>query len=623
MAPHDRQPHPGTRVAAAVRRRLLAAALLLFTAAGQGAAAPPPPLISVLPADTLFVVHYGAGGAPHATLVADLEALDAAGKLRAVLGPMRSTLGDEGARALEALDAWAEGRALPVNDSLAQRCPALARDPGVLPRPEELLAGVSLRPMAPRPAATVLLRATDAEAAAALDAALRDCFGQGTPQRQDDVALHPLRLGDGPPWTLGRSDALLVLASDPEGARGVVRRLKGSAEPALGDTALGTSPALRGDGVGFALHLAAVADLLDAVPGVDRHSPTGHALDRVRAALRTVNVLAGAVRSTSEGLEVQLWTHIDDAGGDPELAALLRCVGCRARPSVLLPRGAWSVGSAPLRLRGWSRYLLDLAGDLQAATGTPVDPRPALRDALGVDLDRDLFAWLGDRIHEATLPPERSNLAGIAGAPAQLTLVPVSSETEAWAGLERIAAALAPRLASLPEELGGRDASGVAAVAVRRGDYRGVRVARLQLGPATDLGVAVVGNHLVLAQPAAAVRPVIDTFFGGPSIYDNRALQSALQALPERAQAVSAGDEAPVLRALASTAEALAQPLSFAAYTALAREGDGTPPLAALLDAAELPASVLRVLADHLGVASGAAVELPEGVVWSLRVPIR
>lgn len=320
---------------------------------------------------------------------------------------------------------------------------------------------------------------------------------------------------------------------------------------------------------------------------------------------------------------MQLWTYVDDAGGDPELAALLRCVDCRVRPSLLLPKGVWSVRSAPLRLQGWSRYLLDLAGDLQAATGTPLDPRAAVRDALGIDLERDLFAWLGDRIHEATLPPVRSNLAGLSGAPAQLTLVPVASESEAWAGLERIAAALAPRLASLPGELGGRGGFRAAMVAVRQGAYRGVRVTRLQLGPATDVGVAVVGSHLVLAQPAAAVRPVIDTFFGAPSIYDNRALQAALQALPEQAQAVYAGDDAPVLRALAPTAEALAQPLSFAALTALTQEGAEAPPLAALLDAAELPAAVMRVLADHLGVESGAVVERPEGVVWSLRVPIR
>jgi hypothetical protein len=238
-----------------------------------------------------------------------------------------------------------------------------------------------------------------------------------------------------------------------------------------------------------------------------------------------------------------------------------------------------------------------------------------VKQQTGLDLETDLFPWLGTEATSMAMPAPAGTPQALVGGAARVSVVPVASADRARAGLSRLGPALENLLARLPSaDAGTLQAAGLdphTMVAVRHGSYRGVPITRIQIGPGTDLGVALVGNRLVMASPSASLHSVIDTFRGGPTLHAGP-LADALAAAPDDARAVWASDQAAMLRAGASMLRALSQPAAFALQSAMvgvqrsAGPGGTTPPdLGALLGATELPAEALDTVAAHLGTLRG------------------
>jgi len=614
-------------------RALAIACVVSLPALARPAAAAP--LAALAPSSTLLAIQAAPAAHGFGGLATDLAALplDAAGTtLRSVLDELQVAARGSGSDGRQA--AWLLGAAAELlrpgglAGDLRSACPALAGTP--VPRPQDALLALSASGYAPLPAALLLVRVAPAdEGAAQADVeALTGCFGNGGPLTQDGTALQPLSVG-GQGLSLARVGNVVAIASRVDLLRSAVRLAHGSGEPSLAARLPASVPALGGDGVGVLVDTQSLAALLGALPGLGADPTSRAARSRVQAALRTVPLLAMRLAPEPDGLAMTSWTRVDPNGGDAALADLLRCQGCRARPSLLTPASAVAVEASPLRLQAWARYLSGLVRDVAAAGGTDVDPLAVLAQRTGLDLPRDLFPWLGEVATRVRLPAPAGTPEALLGAPARLTIVPVASAEAARSGLARLGPALAGLLARLPD-------SGTALgrlapdrlLASRSERYRGVSITRIQFGPGTDLGVALIGSRLVLATPAAAMHAVVDTYRGGPTYFDGP-LAAALRTAPADARAVAAADAAGSLRSSAAILRALSQPLAFGVQTALLAAHRGSAPeaappsLAALLTLTELPADALDAVAAHLGVARS-WVAWQDGVVerhW--RLPIQ
>ncbi len=618
-----RRLRPGTSLPALLR---VVAATVALGAAAAGAAAS---LTALAPASTLLAVHVAKAGASYPALssaLADLDTAGAAATLTDVLRTLASAANapsvhnDGAAQALStAARLLQDGNA---RDALHSACPDLGRSP--LPSTREALLAVSATSYAPAPSALLLARlAPDAHAAADdAIAALTRCFGSGAPLGQDGVTLQPLSL-KGSILTVARIGDVVAAATSVDLLRAAVRLAHGTSEPSLADRIPDAVPALNGPGVGVSVDMAGIADLLGSLPGIASDATARAARTKLQDALRTVPWVAARLSAQPEGLLVESWTRVDAAGGDPALAALLRCDGCHARPSLLVPADAWSVDASPMRLQAWTTYLAGLARDVTAASGGEIDPLALLKQQTGLDLGADLFPWLGTVATTVELPAPAGTPQALVGAAARVTIVPVASADRAQAGLSRLGPALEQLLARLPRGgtgAGALKAAGLdpqAMIAIRRERYRDVAITRVQSGPGSDVGVALVGSRLVVASPSAALHSVIDTYRGGPTLHAG-SLATALATAPADAHAVWAADDAARLRGAASILRALSQPVAFALQSGMAgaRQAAGgagtpggqgpTPPdLGHLLDVTELPADALDAVAAHLGTSRG------------------
>ena len=611
--PYRSRPGPRWRT---LVRALVATAVVAVPVATAAA-----PLATMAPVSTLVAVRVAKVGASYPALARALDALDTSGA-GATLTRVAETLasaadgagprGGEAARALRGAAGVLKGGN--VRDALRSACPELA---GLaFPAPREALLGVSATSYAPLPAALVLLRLAPDAGPAADDvlAALAHCYGSGAPVEQDGVDLQPLAVA-GATLTVARIDDVVAAASSEDLLRAVVRLAHGSSEPSLAARLPAAVPALRGDGVGVSIDTAGIADLVASLPGVAQDATAAAARARLRDALRTVPQVAARLTAQPQGLVLESWTRVDPNGGDPALAALLRCDGCRARPSLLVPAGAWSVDASPMRLQAWATYLDALVRDVAAAGGGQVDPMALVKQQTGLDLEADLFPWIGTEATSFSMPAPAGTPQALVGGAARVSVVPVASADRARAGLARLGPALEDLVARLQSaDAGALRTAGLdphAMIAVRQESYRDVPVTRIQIGPGTDLGVALVGSRLVTASPSAALRNVIDTFRGGPTLHAGP-LADALAAAPNDARAVWASDQAAMLHAGASMLRALSQPAAFALQSAMiaaqqaAGPGGATPPdLGTLLGVTELPAEILDTVAAHLGTVRG------------------
>ncbi len=581
------------------------------------------PLAALAPSSSLLAVQLTRGAGSYPGLTADLSALPtkaASATLRSVLTELQAAAARGSAAsdrqvatllgaAAELLRTGGSGRAV------ASACPALGST--ALRHPHEVLLALSATGYAPAPALLLLARPApgDANAAQAASDVLSGCFGRGRPLTQDGTAMQPLEIG-GHALALARVGDVVAVATSVDLLRATVRLGHGSSEPSLAGQLPADIPALSGDGVGVVVDTQAVASMLGSLPGLDADPTIRAARSHLEAALHTVPLIAAHFSLSPDGIAVTNWTRVDPTGGDAELAALVRCQGCRARPSLLTPASAVAVDAMPLRLQASVHYLSGLVQELSAVKGTKIDPLAVLKQRTGLDLQKDLFPWLGNVVTSVRLPAPAGTPGAVPGGLAQVTIVPVSSVEAASSGLAHLGQALEQLLARAPGM--GKELAGLrpdTLVASRTEHYRGVDITRIQVGPATDIGVALVGGRLVIAVPSAAMHTVVDTYRGGKSYYDGP-LARALSKAPADAQSVLAANAPVVLHGTATMLRTFSQPLAFVIQTALLAARHASPPgqasaapapptMTAMLTMAELPSDALDAVAGHLGVARG------------------
>lgn len=635
----------GRRAVAAVRAAL--GALVIATA--SQALAQSGPLAAMLPASTVVAFH-----------ATDLQpssgfwdgVLQAAGyeDVAPVLERLLALAGDEVAGSFGMggeLDALVDQGF----ESLAAECPELAGRLAELHASERwgsAVFGVSLSRFNPLPGFAVVYRPAEPELVGGLYGDLVYCFASEVSLNQDGVALDVFGDGSDQPLIAARVGSDVIVASNVELARTVVRLASGSNEPSHLRTPIGQLAAnMMSEGVGVTVDLAALADgargLIGMIPAGDAAAAL---VLKLLASLETVSGMAFNATFDEGGLVFDSVVTVDDSFGESELAALVLGTGAALEPPVLIPRGAatLSVGHFSLpALIAWVDSWLAAAAPL---IGEEFDVRGLADQHLGIDLDSALLDWLGTTWHVAEHEvPGTDLLSYLVGMEGVMTL-PVTSEAAAQGSVQELvaaasraiaaSAALAGRLPGgdldLPDPLAYDDLGWDDMVSVKQQTYRGVEYQRWRVGPTTDVGFGVFGGHLVLANPAATMTRVIDTYLGGGNVLTDAALGHLVSAQAASQSSYEVVDLPRYLRGLAEIADVGAAPLA-TGVRALLRDGVASGDLT--VDAAELPtfaelvalgdfvADLLDAMAARTGAVVGSS-EVVGSALWStLRVPLR
>lgn len=538
---------------------LLALTLMLSLASAQ-------PLAALAPADSVVTISASRLPAVPDTLMSRLQGLDweRAGN---TLQQLAETLGGSGFD--ELLGPLAAG-GNPL-DELAAACPEL---PTVLDGldllGDEALLTVSVSAFNPMPVVTALARYSGAqlEQARAAQAAVIACastMAEVTTFEQDGVTMYLLGDGSDLPLLVAEIDGVMALSSNPDVLRGVIRRAKGASEPSLAATDLyQRSLALLGEGgFGLSLNTAALAEALTGLVGMIGNQPELELLtQRGLATLRTLGGLAGRLALTAEGIEVESLVAVNPDGGDAALAELLLCRDCAITTPLMAPQESVSVQAFNLPLLSLFDYLQGWLSELEPLVGEPLDLRQLALEMLGLELDAALFDWLGKEVYLIGLEPLGRDLGTLLYQPAQAWVFPVTSPEAAQAGLEMLGNALVPLAemfasqAELPQS--------ALQVASERYSYQGVEITRHRFSLNADIGVAYLGDFLMVGMPARALHPLIDSYRGAPNLLNNPEYSAAAARRPEAVSALSFRNDRQVVASLAELLELFGQPLAFA-----------------------------------------------------------
>ena len=676
-----RQPHPAAFRSMAARhawprrqplRSVSLAGLVfaLYVLFGQTALAQSEvPVARLLPETTLFAVFAQPGSVSTATIENLFAELDVTGAKETV-GKLVAVLGEAAGDVLDLDDDYLGGDDFErLLEELSADCPALGDTLGAVD-PEALTgraaAGVSISSFAPLPTVMVILRPDDTELGSRLFESVTSCYDSGVAMSEGSTPLYVLGDGSDFPVVVAKVDGTLLLASDPDVLRGMVRRATGANEPSLLSTRVGgMTRGLTSRGLSFTLNLAGVADLLAGfLPTLGGESGQAHLINRVLATLRVINGVAAGVTLDEAGLVIDSVVTVDReaaaVAGELELLDLLSCAGCAGAEPTLIPadpaglvRSNFSLPALVAWLDSWLADMSPLIDeqelDLEMA-GEVLSVNALIEHYLGSDLDALALDWLGTTWFTAQLDVYGTDVADWLQGPGSITTVPVSSEAEARAGLRLWGEALDNGSELLSELLADDALEGnmfdgtrlTSMLSIRPITYRGVEYDRVRSPFSAEYGVAVFGGHLVLARPARAMNSAIDVHLGAAGVASGSAFGPLLASQPPAPAGFQIVDLPRYLTGLATLTDLAAGPMASALWlatqTAIAGptrvvpaegsdereiEAEDLPTFDDLVRLTDLATEALLVLAERTGVAIGSS-EIIDGVHWStMRVPLR
>lgn len=549
---------------------------LLLGAALAGAQRLP----ALLPADTVVAL----GTVDLASHEGTLDAI--------VLDWERYGVGPALERALGGLDGAAFGLPLDLDQA----------DPGDLELPpaladlelldllgREAVVALSVSPFNPLPTVT-LLALVDETTGARFDAVLDEAAQRGDAQtlREGDTRMVVV-IEEGLPLAGARRGELLALSSNPEVLRFVLRAAQGGGDPSFAASAgyvatLGTLA--PGQFYGY-LDLAPVTRALTPLAGglgFDR------SVERLAAALRTFGTSAGVVRLTSTGLESESVQLLRADGGDAALFRLLSADPGAVDPRLLraIPTEAVSVSASAGDPSAAYDYLVRLLAELPELALPDADG--LLRDLIGVDLRRDVFAWMEGGWMSVTTGFGTAVEPGVAGGEllGESAFVFLSrDDAAARDGLERSGIMLASLVSSFADPMG---RGGM--VAPERRDVAGVQVVSFEVFPGLALHVAASDGLALIATSQGAADTVARAIATGGA--PAATIARLLPEVPSAAGSFTISDDRATLL---GSADALTLQLQL-----LAGLGGGAAlDFAAVEDASEALEAFLRALAERLG----------------------
>lgn len=558
------------------------------------------PLAAFAPEDSLLTLSVSQQSPVYDTIDDDVNALewqkakDALGKLFAYLA---QTSDDDSLTMLwDTYAAMLSGDMTSANADLLEFCPSyqaiLDKSKAYMETnsfaPVEALLAVNASSFSPVPSGTALLRSGDpamTEIYQEMQSTLVTCAQESgdesmavTTLDQDGTTLYVVGDGGDFPVVGGSVGDLFFISTNPDTARGIVRKANGSTEDNLTSSQLYQTAMARlqpgENNVGLTVDFDALANLAESAEEVFGEDATeNYAVTRAISMLRTLGGFAGHISATSEGLVTETMFATNPAGGDEELLKMINCTTCKVSSPFLAPNTATSISSAYIPVRELVAYADSWVRGISEASGEPTTLKEVLSET-GVDIDTLLLNWVGSEAHTFILKPFNTNAGDLLYGVPQVTVIPVSSPEAAQAGLDAMGETfweLYPLL--FDSGFSASDLAGFNAVlgqvAARPYEYNGTTVHRVQYSFNGDLGYAFIGNYLVLGTPSKAIEQLIDTYQGSRTILDNADYQAARERAPETLTTFAYSNDKPNFEGLADVYQLLSQPLAFAVNTGL------------------------------------------------------
>lgn len=423
----------------------------------------------------------------------------------------------------------------------------------------EAWIAVSASPFRAIPAVTAILRPS-ADAAEGFGTVIADAEGdEGIERLEEDgrtfwTYVPPGDESDVPvPIAYALADeGVLVVSTDPEIVRFVLRRLSGSDEASFADGDTYATLSSLGEGTTFGV--------LDAAPLVRSLEPfaagfeAGPVVERIHDALVTAGPSVGLMRATDEGIESRSLLLPRQDGPDSALYSLLT-EGSAAGTEVLrfAPDDAVMVTSSTFDVRGWWAWLDDV---LASAESLGIPSASEMVGMFGVDPQTALLDWAGSRVVQIGTAPSVVAEAGIPqegfGTDAAL-LLEVRDEEAARQGLQSLLSVLGPSAAAFTSP------SGTEMAMPETVQVAGQDVQRLRLSDSLVLDAAVVDGWAVLSASPDVTEAVLTAQAEGSS---PEALADEAAQVPASVRAWSVSDDR---NAVLSSADALVAQLQLMA----------------------------------------------------------
>lgn len=283
----------------------------------------------------------------------------------------------------------------------------------------------------------------------------------------------------------GMQNGLAYLSNNADLLRGYLRRIQGNPQPVLVNGAAYRT-AMGGVGRGWLRYYINLSSVAQVINRIEPLPP------KATAALRTLNVLAGAQAVTTRGVENRTLTLLNPGGGDGELYRLLTY--SPERLSLPDQMGAQAVGSFvfALDVPGWLDYFLGWADFIEEIEGGASSESEQARKLLA-----DLKGYLGNE-WGLTVPDTTTQYLS-AGFWEQLLSL---SELEDAASLRRVVEGLKGYSFFATVQDGAR---ALEAIAVGLGNEPEVAVERLEFAGSPGLRLASEGLEVFLAAKANVV----------------------------------------------------------------------------------------------------------------------
>jgi hypothetical protein len=383
----------------------------------------------------------------------------------------------------------------------------------------EAWLAVSASQFNPLPAVTVLALVTPEGMAAVQDLLAEvETAGESEQMTEGDVTFTVVTPADEEeiptPIAYALFDDVVLVSTNPDVARGVLRRYQGASEPNLAESSgyLGTIGALRSGNAYTYLDLAAAVDVaapFAAGMGVDA------LVERLGAAADTAGVYGSVTTITDDGFQSLSVRVLGSEQGDPQLYDLLSGGGPVSDDALaFVPPTALGVSVGTANLPGWWSWIGDVVTSDPSLGITDLDQM--VMDAVGLDPQRALFGWMGEEFAAITMgygaatamPTDLTNPLG-----ESVYLVEATDEAAASAGLNEFFTLATGFASTMMDPMG---EGGMVAPAQR--DVGGVAVTDWQLAEGFTISVAVTDGYALIATTPQAMDAALGARNGGATL---------------------------------------------------------------------------------------------------------
>ena len=421
---------------------------------------------------------------------------------------------------------------------------------------QEAWINVSASPFNPLPSITLVTRLSG-EAAPAVQGVIDEELTENAVVEtftEGDYTFYQENLEDADPIQVvafALADDLLMLSTNPETLRGMLRQLGGSEDPAFVDSE-GYASTLGGLEPGTFYSYIDYAQIADAAAPLAGSLGFDALVTRLSQALTTAGVYGGVIRLTDDGIVQEAYQVPNAAGGDATLYALLTSAQPTSQDAVAFaPEGALDYSSATVDLQAWWDYLNEFAASVPELGG---DLNTLLLSFFGVDLRTSFFDWTGSQITTVTtgftetvqpgVPAE--NLLGEA-----VYILAATDEEAARTGLETLFQNITQGVSAFSDPQGGTGGAVMDASSID-----GVNVTRYDITDGLSLSYAVTEGFVLIATSPEAMQAVLSARTDDSSITNNPAYNTLQELAPENASSVRLLDYGGILESIAQTVAA-------------------------------------------------------------------